>query len=94
MIKYRTNYGNTKIDKVDVLRETPKFVVIQTKNFTGSTREDRESKSSSYHNYFDTWEEAHNHILNKAQRTVDSLRLRLESAKGELGNIKGLKEGS
>lgn len=89
MKKYVTGgYGTRLIEEVEVVRETEKQVVI----LTYSGKERRESKRSDFHNYFDDWQSAKDFILEKAQIEVDRLRRQLEVAKGELGNIKGLRQ--
>lgn len=88
MIKYRTSYG-AKVEAVKILRETPKTVV-----FSGIITGDeiREAKRSNYINWHDSWEDAHSFLMEEAQWKIDGLRLQLERAKGELGNIKGMKK--
>lgn len=85
MLKYRTYWG--KITPIEVIRETEKTVVLPGHR----GREIREAKRSEWQNWHDTWEDARQFLLNKAQSRVDSLRAQLERAKGELGNIKGMK---
>ena len=83
MIKYVTGgWGNNLIKAVEVEKETDVSVWVK-----GS----RCAKRSTYKNYFDTWEEAKQFLLGKAEAECDSLRSQLERAKGKLGNIKGLK---
>ena len=81
-VKYKTTKWDVEIQPVEIERETIASVWIK-----GS----RSSKHSEYARFWDTWEEAHTHLLNKAKRQVESLRLQLERAKGELGNIKGMR---
>lgn len=54
----------------------------------------RNAKRTEYHNYFDTWADAHTYLLKKAEQSVESCRRHLEVEKGALGNIKGLREDS
>jgi len=51
-------------------------------------REARVSCSASYH---ETWEQAHDAMLAKAERELQSARLMLARAQGEYGRIKGMK---
>ena len=88
MIKYRVELLFTpKIEKREVERETEKSVFWTTK----SGFKERSLKNTTYYRWFDTWEEGHKLILHLAQERVNSLRLQLDTAKGTLGNIKGMK---
>jgi hypothetical protein len=82
MFKYKT--GSTKIEKVEVAGETDHFVKLLNGR--------KEAKRSDWSNYFDSFDNAKNYLLEKAERKVSSLRRQLESANGELGQIKGIKE--
>jgi hypothetical protein len=86
MIKYRTMFG--KIDAVEIVRETEKQVVLT--GHAGRTR--RENKNSDWLNWHDTWEDAHKFLIAEAEKKVKKLRLDLERANGELGQINGMKE--
>lgn len=83
MIKFRTGgYGNKLIESVEVDRETESSVFIG---------KNRNAKRSSYHNYFDTWEDAKAFLLKNAEEEAASCRRQLEIANGKLGNICGLR---
>ena len=84
MIKYRTRWDS--IEAIEVDRETAKQVVLKS----GS----RENKVSDWSNWHDTWEDAHAFIVKNAELAVERLRTKLERAKGELGQIKGMKPPS
>ena len=86
MIKYRTRFD--KIEALEVERETDKQVVLPAK---GGCRSSRENKESDWSNWHDTWDEAHAFLIRNAEQKVDACRLALERAKGELGQIKGMK---
>jgi hypothetical protein len=84
MIKYRTGgWGKNLIESVEVEKETEASIWIEGK---------RNAKKTEYHNYFDTWADAKRHLLTVAEKKVAGIRLNLERANGELGNIKGLRE--
>lgn len=82
MLKYRTYVSSHKIDAVEVERETDISVWVGNR---------RRAKLTSYDCYFDTWEEAHEFLVDNAERDVECIRLNLERAKGKLGQIKGMK---
>ena len=85
MIKYRTRFD--KIVAFEVERETDKQVVLPAKD---GFRSSRENKVSDWSNWHDSWEAAHAFLISAAERDVCSLRERLEQAKGKLGQIKGM----
>jgi len=82
VIKYLTKFN--KVEKVEVVGETEHFVKLLNGR--------KEAKRTDWSNYFDSFDDAKNSLVEKAQKRVDSLRRQLESANGELGQIKGIKE--
>jgi hypothetical protein len=80
--KYKTNFSRNRIEQVAVDRET------KTSVFIGTTRC---AKVGSYAAYHDSWDEAHAFLMSSAESEVGQARLRLETANGKLGNIKGMK---
>lgn len=85
MIKYRTMFD--KIEALEVERETDKQVVLPARD---GLRSRRENKVSDWLTWHDTWEAAHAFLVANAEREVETLRMRLEQAKGKLGQIKGM----
>jgi len=91
--KYKTNYSNDKIVKVEVVLETNQSVWIQPIGSSGMVLAERRlSKMSGDVCYLNTWQEAHELLIERAQQKVDMHRRHLEQAKGTLGNIKGMKQ--
>jgi len=82
VIKYLTKFN--KVEKVEVVGETEHFVKLLNGR--------KEAKRTDWSNYFDSFDDAKNSLVEKAQKRVDSLRRQLEAANGELGQIKGIKE--
>ena len=83
MIKYMASrYVGAEIGPVDVDRETESSVWVNGR---------RRAKNGDYVSYFDTWEEARNHLLSKVQVKIDAARRRLQGLNSEFGNIKGMK---
>lgn len=83
MLKYKTGgCGNKLIESVEIDRETESSVFIG---------KNRNAKRSSWHNYFDTWDDAKSFLLKNAEDEAAGARIRLEYANSKLGNIKGLK---
>ena len=86
MIKYRTRFD--EIEALEVERETAHQVFLPANN---GIRAGRENKVSDWRNWHDSWEVAHAFLVANAERDVESLRMRLEQAKGKLGQIRGMK---
>jgi len=82
VIKYLTKFN--RVEKVEVVGETEHFVKLLNGR--------KEAKKTDWSAYFDSFDDAKNSLVEKAQKRVDSLRRQLESANGELGQIKGIKE--
>jgi len=80
-----------QIEEHEVLRVTGKQVVIEARRLRAK-KEEREAKESSWYSWHATWAEAHARMLADAQARVDSLRMRLQQANGDLGRIKGMKD--
>ena len=87
MIKFRTGGWdrNKLIEPIEIDRETDFSVFIG---------KERNAKRSSWHNYFDTWDDAKTFLLEHAESEAASCRRQLEVANGKLGNIRGLKKPS
>ena len=83
MKKYRTSIWGKLIEAVEVDRETAAYVWVNGQ---------RNRKLTKYNSYFDTFDEARQHLLGIAERSVNSARINLERAKGHYGNVKGLKD--
>ena len=61
MIKYKVSLLLASIELVQVVRETPKYVIIQ-----GRRTKFQEAKRDMYGGYYDTWDEAHDALLDYA----------------------------
>lgn len=86
MIKYKTsNYGRERISAIDVERETDQSVWINGR---------RQAKASNYEAIYDSWTEARDALLHKAEHSLQSRQAQLQRAQDELEHIKGLKEKS
>lgn len=86
---YRASLGwGSDIETIEITRETDKTVWFVNDNGNNV----REAKSSDWRNWFDTFKDAKEFLINRKQSDIDDLRRRLEGKKSELGNLKGLKE--
>lgn len=79
----KNNYGGQLIEAVETERETDQCVWIKGR---------RVFKFSEWEQFWPTWQDAHAHLLKRAEFRVNAARRELEQANGELGNIKGMKE--
>lgn len=89
MIKYESNsFG--RIKKVEVDRETESSVWLSVDG-KEVLRERRAAKRSEFRSYFDTWDDAKNHLIEMHEGKVAHARAVLKTANDRLGNIKGMK---
>jgi hypothetical protein len=91
--KYRIEGGHptAKIEEVDILRETEHCIFLRSDIRRYPTGERKELKKSEWHEYYDTWEDAHAALTAKAERRVANARRELEIANGFAGNVKGMR---
>ena len=90
--KFRTSYSANNIEQVQVIRETAACVYVKSEGWQkGGKSERREAKHGEFAQYHDTWQAAHEYLVQKAEAKVASARLQLERLSGALGNIKGMK---
>lgn len=84
MVKYKVDhYWEPRIEKVEVEKESGSSVWIRGR---------REAKETQYHAFFNTFQEAKDHLIDVFSKKAQEARLRLDLANGYLGNAKGLKE--
>jgi hypothetical protein len=94
IVKYKTGWGDNKIERVEVLRETEASVYLARNSRVWSKDEKgerREAKNSEFAQYHDTWEAAKSYLLAKAENELTKARRMLQRAQDKLGNIKGMK---
>ena len=84
MFKYRTSWD--VIERREVVREAEKVVFLMW-----GKREVREAKRSDYQNWFDTWQEAHDFMVDLAEGRVEKAQVTLQRAYDKLERIKEMK---
>lgn len=90
---YRVNRWNADISPVEVVKETPKQLVVRHHEaWRKADIESRRDKRSSSDNYFPTWEEAHAFLMEQADAKLKNARRALEVAQSHHGNVKGMKK--
>ena len=87
--KYKTKCAGADIQAVEVLRETMLCVFVQR---YGTGTEFRANKITEWHQYHDSWEAAHQYLMDKAERRLAEARRSLQLAQSFLGNVKGLRK--
>lgn len=87
-VKWRTGLS-AKIERIEVERETESCVWFTPRWSSGGPV--KHLKRTSYENYFDTWREAHAHLLAHATASLECARLHLAEAQVRHGNIVGMK---
>lgn len=87
MIKYKASAWWPRIEKVEIVSETEKFVTIQYGNRTR-----REAKLSNDSGFFDTFEEAKQFIVDYRLKRVESAQEILSREIEKLAEAQELKE--
>ena len=94
IIKFKASITWPNIERVTVEKETAQSVWIRGwafENGAGSGEPARAAKASEYVSYFDTWAEAKQFLLDKAETQIVCAHQRLAIANDYLGNVKGMK---
>lgn len=76
------SWSGPRIEEVEIVRETDSSVFL-----LGGQRRAKVSECESYH---DSWKEAHELLLARAEGRVSQARRALERANGALGNVKSM----
>lgn len=82
MIKYRSRFNC--IEEIEVKGETAKFVIFMSGQ--------KESKMSEYRCYFDTWEEVHAHLIEKAENDIRKRRAGLAVAQAYKEKLEAMRK--
>lgn len=91
MTKYKiSTWNDTKIEAVEVERETDKCVWVKW-TMGANDRLHKELKNTESHDYFDSWDDALAILLVRAEIRLENARVRLQQAQGTYGNVKGMK---
>ena len=78
---YRTGYGNELIKEVQVEKHTEHSVWIKS---SYNRKISRSAKYSNYCNFWETLEEAKEHLKEKYKRMIESAERKIEKAKSDL----------
>ena len=91
MIKYITG-GFENIKEIEVHKETEKTVWFKDKDYTGKIIDSKSSKRSAWRNWHDTWEDAHNFLLEKTKKNIKKQAKLLRSMKKYLCEVEEMKK--
>ena len=86
MKKFRANYG-TRIEELEVTKETDKQIVYKRKE---DGREVRESKVSDWASWHETKEDAVNFMVSKQQLKIDEHLKQIEYCQERIETIRSL----
>ena len=84
MKKYRTWY-DTRIEEVDVVSETAKFVIIEDRNWSHRSLKHPERNDDTH--YHDTWQEAKDFLIDREQDAIVGHRNDIERHQKTLEKI-------
>ena len=84
---YKTNQYTITIEEVTIERVTDKSVWI-IEDWYGTKRTIRSLRLTDYTQYWDTWDEAHAHLLEGCESKADGLRKQLQAANTHLGQVR------
>lgn len=86
MKRYITEGWNSKIEEIEVSRETEKCYFVR---HAPHLPEDRRMKTHNFHN---TWLDAHAYLLNRAADKVERLKKELQRAESELATVQDMRQ--
>lgn len=76
-------WSHGRISPIQITRETDTSVWVGSR---------RHAKRTEYRCFFDTWEEAHAFLMQRAEIRLTHARRSLQNAQDILGNVKGMKK--
>lgn len=93
IIKWKTgSQWDNNIKRVECLRETEHFIIPRFDwGDKPNTHNRKEAKSDSYARHHDSWQAAHQYLLNRAGNKIDRLQKELAEAMKELEQIESMK---
>lgn len=92
MNKYRISPYRLEIEKVEIEKETDKTLWVKEKNSHGKEYISQCRKDSSWHKYFDTFEDAKQYLIEKNIKEFENLNEKIENNRKEYSEIKKLTE--
>jgi hypothetical protein len=80
-------FGNNLIDEIEITKESEKSVWVKTQ-WRDKETITQERKRSDWHNFFDTFDEAKNFLIEKSENRIKAYESNLNDEKSFLEKIK------
>lgn len=95
MKKYRVSRPMDGIEEYEIVKETNKTVTY-LREYKGNEKkyERKEAKEASHHRWFDSWQEAKDHIVKIAGFTLEAAKLNLAKAEETQARVNRLADPS
>ena len=90
MIKWKVERWHDDIHRIECLSETEKTVMLPSQSSRGKPR--RENKVTDYHQYFDSWDEAHAELLARLEGEAEGARIRITRVNASLDRVRAMTE--
>ena len=88
-----SGYSSTRApERKQVLRETESTIWYVGENWQGKQTNEKERKWTDYHKWFDTWQEWHMWMIEKATCTMERASKDLEAARDRLAKVQAMVE--
>lgn len=88
MIKWKLEKWHDEIHRIECLSETEKTVTLPSHSIRGKPR--RENKVTDYHEYFDSWKDAHTTLLARLEREAEVARSTLTRVSALLDRVRAM----
>jgi len=90
IFKYRIISQFKQINKVEIVRETDKYVWTERTNMSGVTSVIKALKRTNWDNWFDSFDEAKSSLVEAKESELANINKRLVRASSELEDIKAI----
>lgn len=83
MKRFKTTRYSVSIEAVEITKETDKTVFFKVRS--GAIHSER--KQTDYHQWFTTWDQAHNFLVRRTENQIHTIEDRLIGAKEDLAEL-------
>jgi len=87
MKKFRTRYDD-RIEEVEVIKETAKFVVLEPNSYNSPRRDAKRSDNGM--NYFDSWQEAKDFLIDREKTAMVKALREMQAHQETLAKIEAM----
>lgn len=88
--KYRTSKWSSKPEPVLIVKETEHFISYRDLAFGKGT--EQRNRKDGYYSFHDSWEEAKEHLVQRALVNLENANRALDRARSELWAVKRMKK--